>query len=160
MFLVFALGIIGTGLLALPVLGSSAAYAVGRMLPRACRFGAQAPSRAAVLRRPGRGDTCRSGLNFTPLDPVKALFWSAVIKGLVAMPVMVIIMLLVGRSDVMGPFRPKSYGGLQQLAGGHGRFEVQRRCRLCPELQTLTGADQAGSNPPETSQSWSKRRVG
>jgi Mn2+/Fe2+ NRAMP family transporter len=44
-------------------------------------------------------------LNVSPLDPVKALFWSAVINGVVAVPIMVMIMLLGGRKDVMGDFR-------------------------------------------------------
>ena len=104
-FLIFALGIIGTGMLALPVLGSSAAYAVGecfgwhvgltRKLRRAPRF-------YAVL---GVATVVGGALNFSPLDPVKALFWSAVINGVVAIPVMVMIMLMSGRKDVMGAFR-------------------------------------------------------
>ena len=44
------------------------------------------------------------GLNFTPIDPIKALFWSAVINGVVAVPVMVMMMLLATRRDVMGAF--------------------------------------------------------
>jgi Mn2+/Fe2+ NRAMP family transporter len=105
-FLVFSLGIIGTGLLALPVLGSAATYAVGecfgwhvgltRKVHRAPRF-------YAVL---GLGTLIGAGLNFTPLDPVKALFRSAVINGVVAAPIMVMIMLLASRRDVMGVFRP------------------------------------------------------
>ena len=104
-FVVFALGIIGTGLLALPVLGSSAAYAVGES------FGWH----VGLTRKPGRAPRfyamiaaatlVGAGLNFTPLDPVKALFWSAVINGIVAVPVMVMMMLLAGRADVMGRFR-------------------------------------------------------
>jgi len=43
-------------------------------------------------------------LNFTPIDPIKALFWSAVINGVIAVPIMVVIMLMVARSDVMGQF--------------------------------------------------------
>ena len=103
-FVVFALGIVGTGLLAIPVLASSAAYAVGesfgwhvgltRKLGRAPRFyGAVAA--ATVI---------GAGLNFTPLDPIKALFWSAVINGVVAVPVMVMMMLLAVRKDIMGAF--------------------------------------------------------
>ena len=105
-FLVFALGIIGTGLLALPVLGSSAAYAVGECFGwhvGLARKPHRAPRFYGVL---AAATLVGAGLNFTPLDPVKALFWSAVINGVVAVPVMVMIMLLVGRSDVMGAFRP------------------------------------------------------
>ena len=43
-------------------------------------------------------------LNFTPIDPIKALFWSAVINGVVAAPVMVTMMLMTHRSDIMGGF--------------------------------------------------------
>ena len=45
-----------------------------------------------------------AALNFTPIDPVKALFWSAVINGVVAVPVMVMMMLLAARPKVMGRF--------------------------------------------------------
>ena len=103
-FMVFALGIIGTGLLAVPVLAGSAAYAVGeafgwhvglaRKLRRARAFYAT----IAVATLIG------AALNFTPIDPIKALFWTAVINGVVAVPVMVMMMLLGGRKDVMGPF--------------------------------------------------------
>ncbi|MGC1302744.1 MAG: divalent metal cation transporter [Caulobacteraceae bacterium] len=103
-FVVFALGIIGTGLLALPVLASSAAYAVGES------FGWH----VGLTRKLGRAERFYgvvalatlfgAGLNFTPLDPVKALFWSAVVNGVVAVPVMVMMMLLARRRDVMGQF--------------------------------------------------------
>ena len=43
-------------------------------------------------------------LNFTPLDPIKALFWSAVINGVAAVPIMVMIMLMASRQRVMGQF--------------------------------------------------------
>ena len=43
-------------------------------------------------------------LNFTPLDPIKALFWSAVINGVAAVPIMIIIMLMASRKQVMGQF--------------------------------------------------------
>ena len=105
-FLVFALGIIGTGLLALPVLGSSAAYAAGECFGwhvGLTRKPNRAPRFYGVLAAATLIGAC---LNFTPLDPVKALFWSAVINGVVAVPVMVLIMLLVSRRDVMGAFRP------------------------------------------------------
>jgi Mn2+/Fe2+ NRAMP family transporter len=43
-------------------------------------------------------------LDFTPIDPIKALFWSAVINGVIAVPIMVVMMLMATRSEVMGPF--------------------------------------------------------
>ena len=106
-FTIFALGIIGTGLLALPVLAGSAAYAVGEALN--WRVGlAQRPGRArafygTIAVATGVGAV----LNFTPLDPIKALFWSAVINGVAAVPIMVMIMLMGSRRQVMGQFTLK-----------------------------------------------------
>ena len=103
-FWIFALGIIGTGLLAVPVLAGSAAFAVGetfgwhvglsRKLKRAPTFYAfiAATFVAGVL------------LNVVHIDPIKALFWSAVINGVVAVPVMVMMMLLSSKETVMGRF--------------------------------------------------------
>jgi NRAMP (natural resistance-associated macrophage protein)-like metal ion transporter len=103
-FTVFALGIIGTGLLALPVLAGSAAYAVGEALH--WRVGlAQRPGRARAFYGAIAVATCiGAALNFTSLDPIKALFWSAVINGVAAVPIMVMIMLMASRQRVMGEF--------------------------------------------------------
>jgi NRAMP (natural resistance-associated macrophage protein)-like metal ion transporter len=103
-FTVFALGIVGTGLLALPVLAGSAAYAVGEALR--WRVGlAQHPGRApAFYGAIAAATLIGAGLNFTPIDPIKALFWSAVINGVAAVPIMVMIMLLASRKAVMGRF--------------------------------------------------------
>jgi len=79
-FAVFAAGIIGTGLLAVPVLAGSGAYAVSTL--------------AGV------------GLNFTALDPVRALYWSAVVNGVLAAPVMAAVMLAAGNDRVMGRLTP------------------------------------------------------
>ena len=100
--LVFALGIIGTGLLAVPVLAGSTAYAIGegRKWPVGlARKPKQAVAFYSVLALSvGLGVV----LNFTPIDPIKALYWSAVINGVLAAPVMTMLMLLVRRRDVMG----------------------------------------------------------
>jgi Mn2+/Fe2+ NRAMP family transporter len=103
-FTIFALGIIGTGLLAVPVLAGSAAYAVGETL--GWRVGlAQRPGRArAFYGAIALATLVGAILNFTPLDPIKALFWSAVINGVAAVPLMVIIMLMASRKQVMGQF--------------------------------------------------------
>jgi NRAMP (natural resistance-associated macrophage protein)-like metal ion transporter len=100
--IIFALGIIGTGLLAVPVLAGSAAYAIGE--------GRKWP--VGLSRRPRRAIAFYSvlalsvglgvALNFTPLDPIKALYWSAVVNGVLAAPVMAMLMLLVGSRKVMG----------------------------------------------------------
>ena len=103
-FVVFALGIIGTGLLALPVLAGSAAYAVGEALDWPVGL-AQRPGRArAFYGTIALATLIGAAVNFTPLDPIKALFWSAVINGVAAVPIMVMIMLMSCRRDVMGQF--------------------------------------------------------
>ena len=103
-FAIFALGIIGTGLLALPVLAGSAAYGIGEAM--AWRVGlAQRPGRAKAFYITIAAATLAGALlNFTPLDPIKALFWSAVINGVAAVPIMAMIMLLGSRRDVMREF--------------------------------------------------------
>ena len=103
-FTIFALGVIGTGLLAVPVLAGSAAYAVGEALK--WRVGlAQRPVRApAFYGTIASATLVGASLNFTPLDPIKALFWSAVINGVAAVPIMVMIMLMASRDKVMGQF--------------------------------------------------------
>jgi Mn2+/Fe2+ NRAMP family transporter len=103
-FTVFALGIIGTGLLALPVLAGSAAYAIGEAL--AWRVGlTQRPGRARAFYLAIAAATFIGALmNFTPLDPIKALFWSAVVNGVTAVPLMVMIMFMAKSRKIMGQF--------------------------------------------------------
>jgi Mn2+/Fe2+ NRAMP family transporter len=103
-FLLFAIGIIGVGLLAVPVLAGSGAYALadtmgwpsglGRKLSEARGFyGVISFSVLAAL-----------VLQYSPIDPMKGLFWSAVINGIVAVPLMAVIILLVSKKSVMGAF--------------------------------------------------------
>ena len=104
-FLVFGLGIIGTGLLALPVLASSSAYAVGETLGWHVGL-ARRPGRAKAFYAVIAGATLVGVvMNFTPIDPVKALFSSAVINGVVAVPVMAVMMLLSSNPAAMGHYR-------------------------------------------------------
>lgn len=103
-FALFAFGIIGTGLISLPVLAGSAAYAVGetfRWPVGLAHRPAQAKRFYATL---AVAVGCGASLNFTSLDPIKALFWSAVVNGVVAAPVMVMMLLLARRKIVMGQF--------------------------------------------------------
>jgi NRAMP (natural resistance-associated macrophage protein)-like metal ion transporter len=103
-FLLFSLGIIGTGLLAVPVLAGSAAYAVAEAA------GWQGSLSLRLDKDEGRGfygviATATVGgviMCFTAVDPVKELFWSAVLNGVIAVPIMVVMMLLASRSQVMG----------------------------------------------------------
>jgi len=103
-FFLFSLGIIGTGLLAIPILAGSAAYAVGEAFqwPTGLeRKLLQAKGFYTIL---AVATLIGLGLNFTPINPIKALFWTAVINGVVAPPVMVMMMLMVTNPKVMGQF--------------------------------------------------------
>jgi Mn2+/Fe2+ NRAMP family transporter len=103
-FAVFAAGIIGTGMPALPALAGSAAYALGEML--AWHVGlAQLPLRAkAFYATIAVGMALGAVLNFSPIDPIRALYWSAVLNGVVAVPVMITMMLLTMRRSIMAGF--------------------------------------------------------
>jgi NRAMP (natural resistance-associated macrophage protein)-like metal ion transporter len=110
--LIFALGIIGTGLLAIPVLAGSAAYAIGE--GRRWRVGLSRKPNKAVAFYAVIAVSVLVGivLNFTPLNPIKALYWSAVVNGVLAPPVMVLLMLLVRQEKVMGKL---TIGHLEKL---------------------------------------------
>jgi NRAMP (natural resistance-associated macrophage protein)-like metal ion transporter len=103
-FALFAGGIIATGMLAVPVLASSAAYAVAEAFdwPEGLeRQWFEAKRFYAII---AIATLAGTGLNFTAINPMKALYWSAVINGVVAVPIMVGLMLLAGRKEVMGSF--------------------------------------------------------
>ena len=102
--LLFGLGIIGTGLLALPVLGGSAAYAVGEALKWPVGLERKAKEAKAFYSVLAVATLIGLTLNFTKLDPIKALVWAAIINGITAAPVMCFMMLLASRSKVMGRF--------------------------------------------------------
>jgi len=108
-FLLFSLGIIGTGMLAVPVLAGSAAYAVAESF--AWKSGLdmklhEALEFYAIIAIATLGGVV---LNFTHLDPMRALLWSAEINGVIAVPIMAIMMMLAARADIMGQFviRPR-----------------------------------------------------
>ncbi|MFC5435013.1 Nramp family divalent metal transporter [Rhodanobacter umsongensis] len=103
-FALFAAGVIGTGLLAVPVLAGATAYAVSDAFgqrsglerkPRDARFFYGVLIGSALL---------GIALNLTPLDPIKALYWSAVINGVAAVPLMVVMMLMGSSRKLMGEF--------------------------------------------------------
>ena len=100
--LFFSLGIIGTGLLALPVLGGSATYALGEALKWPVGLERQAKEAKAFYSVLAVATLLGVALNFTRVDPIKALVWSAIINGITADPVMVFMVLLASRYDVMG----------------------------------------------------------
>jgi NRAMP (natural resistance-associated macrophage protein)-like metal ion transporter len=103
-FLLFAIGIIGTGLLAVPVLAGSVAYGVAE----AFRW------RASLESKPGKArefylvialaTIIGMALNFVGLNPIRALYWSAIINGIVAAPVMAMLMVMSASKPVVGKF--------------------------------------------------------
>ena len=108
-FLLFAWGIIGTGLLAVPVLAGSAAYAVAEAMEWPIGHGLQPMEAKGFYGIITLATLIGAGIDFTPVDPIKALVWSAVLNGIVAVPIMVVMMRMAVRPDIMGPFtiRPK-----------------------------------------------------
>jgi len=104
--LLFALGIVGTGLLALPVLAGSAAYAVGEALRLPVGLNRDIGHARGFYAILGGATLIGLALNFhiIHLDPIKALFWSAVINGVVAGPIMVLMLLMASSPRVMGEF--------------------------------------------------------
>jgi Mn2+/Fe2+ NRAMP family transporter len=103
-FLLFALGILGVGLLGVPVLAGSGAYALSEAMGW----------RIGLGRRPGEARgfygviaisvLAALGIQYSPINPMKALFYSAVINGVVAVPLMAVIILLASKKTVMGEF--------------------------------------------------------
>jgi NRAMP (natural resistance-associated macrophage protein)-like metal ion transporter len=103
-FVVFAMGIIGTGLLAVPVLAGSGAYALGEARRWPTGFSRNWQEAKAFYATVAIATLVGMVINFSGLDPIKALYWSAVINGVIAVPVMATMMLMAARSDVMGRF--------------------------------------------------------
>ena len=103
-FLMFAAGIIGTGMLAIPVLAGSAAYAVAESARWPIGLGlplAEARGFYAIL---VLATVLGVAIDFSGLDPMKALVWSAIVNGVISVPIMVVMMLLAAKPAVMGEF--------------------------------------------------------
>ena len=103
-FAVFTCGIVGTGLLAVPVLAGSAAYALAEAMGWPVGLGRRPREAKAFYATIVVGTLIGVTINFISLDPIKALFWAAVINGVVAVPLMVVMMLMTMRPEIMGPF--------------------------------------------------------
>jgi Mn2+/Fe2+ NRAMP family transporter len=103
-FLLFTLGIVGTGLLSIPVLAGSAAYAVGETRGWTCGLDAKPWEAIGFYGVIGAATLLGVGLDLMKIDPMQALFWSAVINGVIAVPMMVVMMLVASRRDQMGRF--------------------------------------------------------
>lgn len=101
-FVLFSLGIIGTGMLAIPVLAGSAAYAVAESMQWRNSLELK-PSRAKGFYSIIAISTIiGTALTFTKINPIKALYWSAVLNGVISIPIMVIMMMISARKDIMG----------------------------------------------------------
>jgi NRAMP (natural resistance-associated macrophage protein)-like metal ion transporter len=103
-FLLFSLGIVGTGLLAVPVLAGSAAYAVGEL--RGWRGGLESRPAEAIGFYSVIAAAMALGLalTFSSIDPIKALFWSAVVNGVISVPIMAAMMVVARRRAQLGQF--------------------------------------------------------
>lgn len=103
-FMLFALGIIGTGLLAIPVLAGSAAYAVSELMYKPASLRLKASSAKHFYGVIVIATLIGIGLDFSGIDPIKALIWSAVINGIVAVPLMIAVMHMSTMPKIMGDF--------------------------------------------------------
>lgn len=103
-FALFALGIVATGLLAVPVLAASAAYAMSEALGWRAGLERKFSEARGFYGIIGVAILAGVALDYSNLDPIRALFWSAVVNGVIAVPLMVVIMLVAARRSVMGAF--------------------------------------------------------
>jgi NRAMP (natural resistance-associated macrophage protein)-like metal ion transporter len=103
-FFVFAAGIIGIGLLAIPVLAGSSAYALGEAMGWTTGLSREPMDAKAFYGAIAAATLIGIGFNFVGVDPIKALFWCAVINGVVAVPLMVVMMIMAMQPKVMGRF--------------------------------------------------------
>ncbi|MBS1191705.1 MAG: iron transporter [Rhodocyclaceae bacterium] len=103
-FALFALGIIGTGMLAVPVLAGSAGYAVADAFEWRSGFDHDVMEAKGFFGVVAASTVIGTGIDFTSLDPIRALVWSAVVNGVIAVPIMAVMMWLGSRRDVLGDF--------------------------------------------------------
>jgi len=116
-FGLFALGIVGTGLLAVPVLAGSAAYALAEALQWPSGLARKPKAAKAFYGTIALATGFGVIFNLLPVDPIKALFWSAVLNGVVAVPIMVMTMIMAGQRRVMGSIvLPRSLAAMGWIA--------------------------------------------
>ena len=101
-FAMFAVGIIGTGLLAVPVLAGSAAYAVTEMAGFASSLDAKPLDARLFYATIAVTTLVGASLNTIGIDPARALYWAAVVNGILAGPLMAVMMLIVRNPKAMG----------------------------------------------------------
>jgi Mn2+/Fe2+ NRAMP family transporter len=103
-FTIFTLGVLGTGFLGIPVLAGSAAYALGEFRRWPVGLERRPVEAKAFYLTLSAATALGALINFSPVSPISALFWSAVINGVLAAPIMALVMLMAGNRDVMGRF--------------------------------------------------------
>ena len=103
-FLLFALGILGVGLIGVPVLAGSGAYALAEAMGWKSGLERKAGDARGFYGIIAVSVLAALFIQYLPISPMKALFWSAVINGVVAVPVMILMMLLASRPNIMGRF--------------------------------------------------------
>ncbi|WP_183032878.1 NRAMP family divalent metal transporter [Cupriavidus sp. UME77] len=103
-FMLFSAGIIGTGLLAIPVLGGSSAYAMAGAFKWKNSLERTPLTAKAFYGIIAVSTLIGIALGFTAIDPIKALYWSAVINCVISVPIMAVTMLMAARTDIMGEF--------------------------------------------------------
>jgi NRAMP (natural resistance-associated macrophage protein)-like metal ion transporter len=108
-FLLFAAGIIGTGLLAIPILAGSAAFGVAEAFGWPSTLEARFSEAIGFYTIIATATVIGFAIGFTPLDPIQLLVWSAVINGIVAVPIMAMMMLIVTNSRAMGRFAARPW---------------------------------------------------
>ena len=108
-FLLFALGIIGTGMLAIPVLAGSAAYGVSEAFGWRATLEARAPEAVGFYTIIAAATVIGFGLGFTGITAIHMLVWSAVLNGIVAVPIMAMMMMIVANRKLMGRFRARTW---------------------------------------------------
>ena len=103
-FVLFAMGILGVGLIGVPVLAGSAAYALAEAMSWKSGLERKATDARGFYGVIAVSVLAGMVIQYSPISPMKALFWSAVINGVVAVPLMVVIILLASKRSVMGQF--------------------------------------------------------
>ncbi len=103
-FALFSIGIIGTGMLSIPVLAGSAAYAASECCGWACSLESRPKEAIGFYSIIAIATMLGFVIEFLPIDPIRALFWSAVVNGFVAVPIMIGMMMVVSRHARMKQF--------------------------------------------------------
>jgi Mn2+/Fe2+ NRAMP family transporter len=103
-YMLFALGILGVGLIGVPVLAGSGAYAFSEAMSWKLGLERKATDAWGFYGIIAVSMLAGLAIQYSPMSPMKALFWTAVINGVVAVPLMAVIILLASKKSVMGAF--------------------------------------------------------